>query len=97
MPRKLALHKFYMQQDKYAPAVEVRFQEKWPVAGLDQKFALDFRCKCAKDLLDEEEDDVRTELAEALEAEHEAAMTEYYGRAEAMSNPELPSAAKMDA
>ncbi|KAJ7711697.1 hypothetical protein B0H14DRAFT_2645637 [Mycena olivaceomarginata] len=38
-----------------------------------------------------------TELAEALEAEHEAAMTEYYGRAEAMSNPELPSAAKMDA
>lgn len=97
VPRKLPLHKFYMQREEYAALVEERFNEKWPLAGLETNFALDFRCKCAKELLDEEEEEVRAELAEALNAEHEAAMTDYHGRADAMSSPEAPSKGRMDA
>ncbi|KAJ7869750.1 hypothetical protein B0H14DRAFT_3440495 [Mycena olivaceomarginata] len=97
VPRKLPLHKFYMQWEEYAALVKERFNEKWPLAGLETNFALDFCCKCAKELLDDEEEEVRAELAEALDAEHEAAMAEYHGCADAMSNPEAPSKGRMDA
>ncbi|KAJ7876460.1 hypothetical protein B0H14DRAFT_3436547 [Mycena olivaceomarginata] len=67
VPRKLPLHKFYMQREEYAALVEERFNEKWPLAGLETNFALDFRCKCAKELLDEEEEECRTNLATVVQ------------------------------
>ncbi|KAJ7805528.1 hypothetical protein B0H14DRAFT_2611298 [Mycena olivaceomarginata] len=84
VPRKLPLHKFYMQREEYAALVEEQFNEKWPLAGLETNFALDFCCKCAKELLDGEEEEVHAELADALDVEHEAAMAEYHGRADVM-------------
>ncbi|KAJ7787469.1 hypothetical protein B0H14DRAFT_3505410 [Mycena olivaceomarginata] len=97
MPRKLQLHKYYMQLEEYAGLVEERFKQKWDTAGLEARFALDFRCKCAKELLDEEDDEVRATIASALDAEHEKALAEYNGRVDAMANPDEPDAAKMEA
>ncbi|KAJ7759820.1 hypothetical protein B0H14DRAFT_2634347 [Mycena olivaceomarginata] len=72
-PRKLPLHKFYMQHPDYADTVEERFNEKWPDAKLEQKFVLNLRCKCVEELLAEDEG-TRRELAKELDEEHEEAL-----------------------
>ncbi|KAJ7459207.1 hypothetical protein FB451DRAFT_1405848 [Mycena latifolia] len=92
--RKLPLYKFYMQQEDYAELVEERFQKTWPAAGLKQKFALDFRCKCAKDLLEEEDPEVQEELAATHGAEHEQVLAEHYKGIDCVGNPELPDEVK---
>ncbi|KAJ7174323.1 hypothetical protein C8R46DRAFT_1031020 [Mycena filopes] len=87
-PKKLALHKFYMQQEGYADDVESLFQERWPSAGLEPKQVLSFRCKLAQELLDAEEQEVIDELVEQQKAEHEEALREYEGNAARISAPE---------
>ncbi|KAJ7429052.1 hypothetical protein B0H11DRAFT_2267517 [Mycena galericulata] len=87
-PKKLALHKFYMQQEEYSEAIDELFNEKWPSAGLDPRFALDFRCKCAQQLLDLEPEDVLQELIEEQTQQHEEATKDYEKRVEAVGNPE---------
>ncbi|KAJ7801294.1 hypothetical protein B0H14DRAFT_3489729 [Mycena olivaceomarginata] len=96
-PRKLPLHKFYMQHEDYAEAVEARFNAEWPRAGLEPKFSLSFRCNCAKELLEEEDEATHAKLVAEWEEEHEAAVAEYNGRPEKVGEPDEPDAAKREA
>jgi hypothetical protein len=91
-PRKQAPHKFYMHQEEFAKKVDARFRENWDRAGLEKKFELDFRCKCAKELLEEEDEEVRDALITKLEAAHELAMEDYTKRAELLADPDANSA-----
>ncbi|KAJ6493368.1 hypothetical protein C8R45DRAFT_928132 [Mycena sanguinolenta] len=84
-------------QEKYAELVEQRFKEKWDESGQEAKFALDFCCKCAKELLELEDEAVRAELSTALDVEHAKAMAEHHRRIDAISNPDAPSEAKQEA
>jgi hypothetical protein len=86
-----------MQHPDYVEVVEQRFNEKWSDAKLEQKFALDFRCKCAKDLLAEEDEATRQELVTELEEEHEEALAKHNGRANKVSEPDEPDAEKREA
>jgi hypothetical protein len=86
-----------MQHPDYADAMEGRFNEKWPDAKLEQKFVLNFRCKCAEELLAEEDEGTRRELAKELDEEHEEALARYHGRADKVSEPDEPDAAKREA
>jgi hypothetical protein len=96
-PRKLPLYKFYMQHEDYAHFVEERFNANWGEAGLEQKFALDFRCKCAKELLDEADQEMRDTLAMELDREHEEALARHNGRVAGIADPEAPDPDKRDA
>jgi hypothetical protein len=87
-PKKLALHKFYMQQDDFKDAVQEAFDERWLRAGLEKKEALNFRCKIAQELLDAEDPEIRSELVEQQNAEHEEALKEYHERADVIANPD---------
>jgi hypothetical protein len=86
-----------MKHPDYVKVVEKRFNEKWHVANLEQEFALDFRCKCAKDLLAEEDEATRQELATEQEEEHQEALAKHNGRAEKVSEPDEPDAEKREA
>ncbi|KAJ7895481.1 hypothetical protein B0H14DRAFT_3426085 [Mycena olivaceomarginata] len=96
-PRKLPLNKFYMQHTDYAEAVEARFNREWPKANMETKYVLDFRCKCARDLVAEEDEATRAKLTAELEAQHEAAMAQYTARMNGAATPEEPDAAKREA
>lgn len=96
-PRKLPLNKFYMQHADYVEAVKTRFKRDWAKANMEPKYALDFRCKCARDLLAEEDEATRAKLMAELEAQHEAAMARYAARTEGIATPEEPDAAKREA
>lgn len=97
VPKKLPLHKFYMQQEGYSTLVDTRFKEKWDATGLEQHFALDFWCKCAQELLTEEDEEARSELERECDVEHEEALEQYNGRIEAVSNPSMPDARQREA
>jgi hypothetical protein len=90
-PRKLALHKFYMQQEDFKDAVQELFDQRWPNAGLEKKEALSFRCKLAQELLDVEDPEVVEELIQQQNAEHEEALQEYQDRATTIANPDAVS------
>ncbi|KAJ7820779.1 hypothetical protein B0H14DRAFT_3472082 [Mycena olivaceomarginata] len=81
----------------YAEAVEARFIRDWPKANMEAKYALDFRCKCARDLVAEEDDTTRAKLTAELEAQHEVAMAQYTGRMNGAASPEEPDTAKREA
>ncbi|KAJ7030299.1 hypothetical protein C8F04DRAFT_1264062 [Mycena alexandri] len=87
-PKKLLLHKFYMQQEGYTDNVEALFQERWPKAGLESKKALAFRCTLAEELLRREPQEVLEELVEQQNAEHEEALED---QADKIANPDAPS------
>lgn len=86
-----------MQHDDYADLVEERFKEKWTEAALDKKYALDFRCKCAKELLAEEDETTQTTLAQQQDAEHEEALARHNGRSDAVTHPDEPDPERRDA
>ncbi|KAJ7797380.1 hypothetical protein B0H14DRAFT_2618994 [Mycena olivaceomarginata] len=88
-PRKLPLHKFYMQHPDYADAVEGRFNEKWPDAKLEQN--------ARRSCLWRRTRGTRRELAKELDEEHEEALARYTGRADKVSEPDEPDAAKREA
>jgi hypothetical protein len=96
-PRKLPLYKFFMQHDEYAQLVEDRFEAKWSEAGLESRFALDFWCKCAKDLLEEQDEETRAALATELDRDHEEALAQHNGRVDGIANPEAPDPEKSEA
>jgi hypothetical protein len=86
-----------MQHEGYAEAVEKHFNAKWPRAGLEPKFILSFRCNCAKELLEEEDEATHVELLAELEEEYEATVAKYNGRPEKICEPDEPDAAKREA
>jgi hypothetical protein len=77
--------------------VEKHFNAKWPRAGLEPKFILSFRCNCAKELLEEEDEATHAKLVAEWEEEHEAAVAEYNSRPEKVGEPDEPDAAKREA
>ncbi|KAJ7871242.1 hypothetical protein B0H14DRAFT_3439694 [Mycena olivaceomarginata] len=96
-PWKLPLYKFYMQHPDYVEVVEKHFKKKWPVANLEQKFVLDFRCKCAKDLLVEEDEVTRQELTTEQEEEHQEVLAKHNVHAEKVSEPDEHDTEKREA
>ncbi|KAJ6511872.1 hypothetical protein C8R47DRAFT_1064586 [Mycena vitilis] len=96
-PRKLPLHKFYMQHDDFADGVEELFNEKWPSAGLEGRFALDFCCKCAQELLAKEPEQTRQKLEEERDVDHEEMFTRHQGRWEKVGNPDELAMEKREA
>jgi hypothetical protein len=80
-----------MQQDGFKDGVQAAFDERWPRAGLEKKDALNFRCKIAQELLDAEEPEIRDELVEQQNTEHEQALQEYHERANSIANPDAGS------
>ncbi|KAJ7649200.1 hypothetical protein B0H17DRAFT_1215414 [Mycena rosella] len=97
LPRKLPLHKFYMQQEDYYELVEERFKDRWASSGLEQKYALDFRCKCTKELLDAEPEEVRAKIAAQRDKEHEETLAEDHRHVQLVGDPEMPDASKQEA
>ncbi|KAJ7459141.1 hypothetical protein B0H11DRAFT_2242711 [Mycena galericulata] len=89
-PRKQQLAKYYMHLDAYAKKVDELFQSKWPSAGLEPRFELDFRCKCAKELLALEPNDVQKKLATDVDAAHDKAVEKHMRALEALADPEAP-------
>ncbi|KAJ6592932.1 hypothetical protein B0H19DRAFT_1245728 [Mycena capillaripes] len=89
-PRKQVIHKFYMQQKEFSPKVDARFKGKWESAKLEKKFELDFRCKCAKELLEEEPESVQIEVGRKLDAIHEAAVERHRKQVDLIANPDVP-------
>jgi hypothetical protein len=77
-----------MQQEGFKEAVETLFEERWATAGLEKKYALDFRCKIAQELLNAEPEEIVQELREQLDAEYEEALEEYNERAERIGDPD---------
>ncbi|KAJ7671037.1 hypothetical protein B0H17DRAFT_1245297 [Mycena rosella] len=96
LPHKLLLQKFCMQQEDYYEGVEERFKDRWASSGLEQKYALDFRCKCMKELLDAEPE-VRAEIVAQRDEEHEETLAEYHRHVQLAGNPETPDASKQEA
>jgi hypothetical protein len=86
-----------MQHTDYTEAVEARFNREWPKANMETKYALDFRCKCARDLVAKEDEATRAKLTAELEAQHEVAMAQYTARMNGAATPEEPDAAKCEA
>jgi len=86
-PRAVQAHKYYMSHEDYESKVNEAFDIEWPAAGLPKSHQLDFRCKIAKRLFDEEPLGIRTmiegEVKEAHEAAHASAV-----RAEPTEDPE---------
>ncbi|KAJ7429120.1 hypothetical protein B0H11DRAFT_1945837 [Mycena galericulata] len=89
-PRKQAVHKFYMHDGRYAKKVDELFQKMWPTADLEQRFELDFRCKCAKTLFDKEPQEVQKRLEEDVEEVYKKAMDAHEQKINAIGKPAHP-------
>ena len=68
-PRILPLWQTYMKTPEVKERIEQIFAERWPDAGMDDKYTLDFRAKIAQELLQLETDERRAELAKQAEEE----------------------------
>jgi hypothetical protein len=73
-PRVLPAYKFYMAHEDYESKVDSQFDIEWPAAGLPKSHQLDFRCKVAKRLFDDEPLDVQTKMEADAKAAYEVAL-----------------------
>ncbi|THU91455.1 hypothetical protein K435DRAFT_801217 [Dendrothele bispora CBS 962.96] len=76
-PRRLLPHKFYMAHEEFAEKCHTTFQERWPNAGLGPSFRLDFQCKVAQELFEEESDDVKARIDAELQEEYDSKLKAY--------------------
>ncbi|KAJ6474086.1 hypothetical protein DFH09DRAFT_1109714 [Mycena vulgaris] len=72
------------------PALRVDVQMLVTEAGLENKYKLNFRCECAKDLLDAESDEICTAVSAALDEAHQEALAKYKKQADLLVNPATP-------
>lgn len=60
-----------MHQPEAKRKIKATFDKRWPAAGLDTKFQLDFKARIAKELLANETNEYRSKLQEEADWEHE--------------------------
>ena len=74
---------------KHGPKTKIKeeFEQTWPGAGLEERFAIDYRARIAKRFLSEETDEYQTKLQEEADKDHEERVDAFE---KIMSGEELP-------
>lgn len=67
-PRKLSLWQYYMGKNR--EAVNAVFDERWPLANLPDSQVLNFRGSIARELVNQESEEVQERLQQEIEAMH---------------------------
>lgn len=73
-PRLTPAYKFYMAHVDHETKVNDAFEVEWSVADLPKSHALDFRCKLAKRLFNEEPLEIQMTMEQGAKAAHETAL-----------------------
>jgi hypothetical protein len=79
-----------MAHEDYESKVDSQFDIEWPAAGLPKTHQLDFRCKVAKRLFDDEPLDVQMKMEAGAKAAYEVALDAHASgvRAEPTEDPD---------
>lgn len=79
-----------MAHEDYEEKVDDAFNLEWPTADLPKSHALDFRCKVAKRLFNDEPLEVQMEMESGAKAAHELAVAAHNSglTAKPTENPE---------